>query len=193
MLRNMLSDFSSSPTARLRAEHELILEVVEALGRAVKGGGANDGPDLANVDRCIDFFRLYVDEYHHGKEEGLLFPALGRHGLPIGDGPIAMMLDEHVEGRSLVKAMVAALDRVRRGDAGARADLEALAFDYSEMISAHIDKENNILFDMADSMIEGPELDGLLRSYEELATQEIEGHHLSDLDALAQKILVSGH
>lgn len=183
----MSFDPESSPTSLLRTEHELILKVTDALGRALGAGE----PDLEVVERCLIFFRLYVDAHHHGKEEDLLFPALGEQGVPMGDGPVGMMLEEHMEGRTLIASMRGALAGAREGDAGARASLETAGQDYAQMITDHIDKENNILFDMADSMIEGPELVELTRAYEELATRDLDGYSIADLEALAEKILVS--
>ena len=46
--------------------------------------------------------REFADEYNHRKEEGALFPALEEAGLP-PQGPVAVMLYEHSEGRKLLK------------------------------------------------------------------------------------------
>src|SRR3546814_15085307 len=46
----------------------------------------------------------------HGKEEGLLFPAMIEAGLSADGGPISVMLSEHEQGRALVAAMANATE-----------------------------------------------------------------------------------
>ena len=62
------------PTGMLRDEHRLILRVVAAFEALLDAGAeAAHAPDLR---ACADFFRLYTDRLHHGKEEDVLFQAL---------------------------------------------------------------------------------------------------------------------
>ena len=70
-----------------------------------------DPLDYDLVAQCIIFFRLFADACHHGKEEDLLFTELEAQGMPRDAGPIAVMLDEHAQGRALVRTMAAALEQ----------------------------------------------------------------------------------
>ena len=53
----------------------------------------------------LGFLKEFADKCHHGKEEGILFPALTAAGLPSQGGPVGVMLHEHVEGRALIQEM----------------------------------------------------------------------------------------
>ena len=194
----MTSDDQATPTALLRQEHELILEVAGALSRMLTGdrlaGDKEDRPldydlDYEMVSRCITFFRLYADACHHGKEEGLLFPALAAHGLPQEGGPVAVMLQEHEEGRAMVSSMASSLSGAQAGETAAGATLRNSAADFVELITAHIGKENNILFNMADQLIEGPASQDLCAAYDELAEASFEGHSKQDLVNIARTIV----
>ena len=65
---------------------------------------------LANLQ---EFFRLFADQCHHGKEEELLFPLLEQKGIPRTGGPIGVTLHEHEEGRALVRQMGDAVEATK--------------------------------------------------------------------------------
>src|SRR5680860_1354935 len=79
-----------------------MLEVVREMIRRLEAG---DPVEADDVQAAIDFIREYADRSHHAKEEDLLFPAMGEAGFPPEGGPVAVMLDEHDEGRAYVTSM----------------------------------------------------------------------------------------
>jgi hemerythrin-like domain-containing protein len=163
----------------LREEHEVILRGLEVL-RAMAHGGLppdDDGADL------IAFIREFSDGAHHHKEEGLLFPAMARGGMPTEGGPIPVMLSEHVEGRRLVGEAEAALVG---GDATAFA---RAAMGFVELLQAHIQKENEILFRMAEQVISGEAADALGAEFDAAleAQAELRRAHVAKLEALEAK------
>src|SRR3546814_20343123 len=85
---------------------------------------------------------------HHGKEEGLLFPAMIEAGLSADGGPISVMLSEHEQGRALVAAMANATE-----PAMSPAKFSEAAAAYADHMRAHIEKENPVLFPMADRIV----------------------------------------
>ncbi len=181
-----MTDTRTTPTALLRQEHDLILEVASALTVVLDEGGDSHYDD---IERCVTFFRVFADACHHGKEEDLLFPALEANGMPRDGGPIAVMLMEHDEGRELVREMSAAMAPARAGDEGAADTLRAAALGFVELITAHIAKENSILFEMADRLIEGADRVELLSAYQGAADSRYEGHSKAELEQIAAGIL----
>lgn len=147
---------ATTPTGRLREEHEVILRalaLLERFGRALEAGEAVDREGLAWLQA---FFGTFADRCHHGKEEQHLFPALERHGIPQEAGPIGVMLREHEEGRALVRAIAEGDDRQAA---------EAIRA-YVALLRTHIDKENGVLFPMAEHVLPETEQRGLLRAFE---------------------------
>ncbi|GMQ84984.1 MAG: hemerythrin domain-containing protein [Acidimicrobiia bacterium] len=179
----------NTATTTLREEHQLILEVTAALTDML--GREQDGVplDYEAVERCITFFRLFADACHHGKEEDLLFPGLEAEGMPRDTGPIAVMLHEHELGRGLVRTMAASLDGAREGDESAGDDLRGAALGFIDLIVAHIGKEDNVLFAMADGLIVGAACRDLCARYDEVCARRFEGRTLEDLEHLAAEIL----
>lgn len=143
-------------TQLLMEEHQIILRglgVLEAL--AAKAARGEPVPAHA-VDALLAFFTEFADAHHHGKEEEILFPAMEEAGFPRDAGPVGVMLDEHVQGRSLISALREAAP-LASGIPDARTRFAAAAGAYGQLLSAHIDKENHVLFPMADQAIGGEE------------------------------------
>ncbi|MBP1757545.1 MAG: hypothetical protein H6Q62_401 [Firmicutes bacterium] len=145
----------------LRHEHEGILyglEILEDMADRLNDALLVEVEDLESM---IHFLKLFADKCHHGKEEGLLFPSLEKAGIPREGGPIGVMLAEHVEGRALIARMSAALE----GNFVPQKFAEA-AIQYVQLLRAHIDKENQVLFVMADQRLPQVEQEQLLETFE---------------------------
>lgn len=149
-------------TALLSDEHRVIERVLTALERLTHKPA---GESLGNWQKALDFIRHFADECHHFKEEKVLFPALEARGIPNEGGPVGMMLMEHEEGRSYVRAMFAALDKIATGDPSAQAALCENAKQYLRLLREHIQKEDEILFRMADEVITADEQRQLLKAF----------------------------
>lgn len=102
---------------------------------------------------AADFIRNFADNCHHKKEEGVLFKTMVKHGFPEDQGPLAVMLAEHEQGRAFTRAMSDAAQKFERGDQSVREEIIMNALAYVSLLRQHIQKENNILFRMADNVI----------------------------------------
>lgn len=182
-----------SATRNLRDEHLRILEVVGVLDRVLDPTAST--LDLPAIEGCVEFFRLFTDACHHGKEEEVLFPELVARGMQDDQGPIAVMLYEHEVGRALVRRMAAAAERLARsestgsGDTAARDELELAGREYISLIRNHILKEDGVLFEMADRMLEGPACQRVCGTYHEICGRRFDGRTHADLEALAARLL----
>jgi len=147
------------PIDTLMDEHRTIERGLDAL--EVLAGQLADGADISRErpDALLSFIREYGDDFHHQKEEGLLFPALGRAGMPSNMGPVAVMLHEHDVGRAHVESMAAAVDAGLAGDA--RGAFITHARGFAQLLRSHIQKEDGILYPMARQRITGPQWEEL--------------------------------
>jgi hemerythrin-like domain-containing protein len=85
---------------------------------------------------------------------------------------------EHEEGRGHVRSMLAAMALVEAKDEAAKEILIDKASAYLRLLKEHIQKEDEILFKIADDVISPDEQKQLLRSFEEHEAKEIgEGVH----------------
>jgi len=140
-------------TTALRSEHERILSVIACLRAACDAAQREDNFDPDTFRQGLDFIRNYADAWHHAKEEVHLFPALEAAGMPREGGPVGVMLHEHEVGRSHVGVMAENLDAAAEGDGPARAAVVEHALAYADLLDAHIQKEDGILFNMADRIL----------------------------------------
>ena len=154
-------------TRILRDEHEGILAmlaVVEAAALRLRDGKPIPIDLMFNA---AEFFRNFADKCHHGKEEDRLFPKMVQYGIPDIGGPIGVMKAEHVQGRALTRAMRVASEDYAKGNANVVPGLVENTLEYVELLRAHIAKENNVLFPIADQIIPGAEQRELARVYDE--------------------------
>jgi hemerythrin-like domain-containing protein len=162
-------------TEMLSDEHRIIERVLAVLQKLTSEPVKNS---LESWRKALDFFSHFADQCHHFKEEQVLFPAMEEHGIPREGGPIGMMLMEHEEGRSYVKAMLSAIPLVEAKNEVAKEILVDKAKAYLRLLKDHIQKEDEILFKIADDVIPADEQKALLRSFEEHEAKEIgEGVH----------------
>lgn len=155
---------NASPTQVLKDEHRVIEKVLDATKRALR----HTSIDRSFFEKALDFLRNFADGCHHAKEEDELFPALEKSGIPRDGGPIGCMLKEHEEGRSFVRTIADNLEAAAGGNRVAEGVLRQAAEGYVELLREHIQKEDNVLFVLADQAL-GPDEQKLLLAAFDLA------------------------
>lgn len=152
----------TSPTQTLREEHRVILRalvlVEVAAGRLSGGRALPDGW----WEVLLEWLRAFADRNHHAKEEAYLFPALAQAGVPAEGGPVSVMLEEHAEGRALIRAMAEG-----HGDRRAEA-----ARDYVHLLRGHIDKENGVLLPLSEAVLDSQGQRLLARGFEQVEAEQ---------------------
>jgi hemerythrin-like domain-containing protein len=156
----------STPIEILRREHRVIERALRTLdGICTKLQRGIEIPPEALL-QLIDFIRTYADGFHHGKEEAHLFPALAKNGVPRDGGPIAMMLEEHGAGRAFIAELTVAAQGLKAGDPLTVRRFALAAWRYMELLTMHIQKEENVLFVIADEVLDDEALASLSEAFE---------------------------
>lgn len=172
----------------LRNEHEGILHGLEILEEMATRLADAQPVELEDLESMLDFLKSFADRCHHGKEEGLYFPALEKAGVPRENGPIGVMLTEHVEGRSRIAQMGEALTGTFAPEKFATA-----ASAYVELLRNHIAKENQVLFEMGDQRLPAAQQEELAEAFEryeaEVMGPGVHEHFHHMLEHLGQKYL----
>ena len=140
-------------TNDLRDEHGGIKVMLDILGKVCDRLEAGRPVARKHLEEILEFLTVFVDKCHHAKEEDHLFPAMEKAGIPNERGPIGMMLHEHRAGRDFIRGMSDAAGAVMSGDPGAAKRFAANARSYIDLLRQHIDKEDNILYPMAESRL----------------------------------------
>ena len=134
----------------LNSEHQVIEQMLRVLRVLAHRLRLNAAVLPRHVDNMLEFFEVFVDQCHHGKEEEHLFPALEAVGVRNQGGPLEALCNEHRRGRELVAEMRAALARRETDPVGGGLAFAAAAEEYQALMLFHMDKESGMVFAAAD-------------------------------------------
>lgn len=157
-------------TAVMVEEHKLILRMIALVEENTRKLEAGRFDQWGFYLDAVDFIRNYADRFHHAKEEDVLFKALVANGMPAENSPVAAMLMAHDQGRAFVRGMEEGAKKALAGDRTQAAEIARNAYGYIALLRDHIDKEDNILYPLAERVLpEGlrPEMVAAYRKAEE--------------------------
>jgi hemerythrin-like domain-containing protein len=160
-------------TEELKHEHQAVLKalaILEKVGRALEEGQTGT---LDDAGRVMEFLTVFVDRCHHGKEENILFPALVQAGVPGEGGPVGVMLTEHDEGRRYIRDMKDALTALTGGRREKAASFVAAARNYAELLREHIEKEDNVLYPLADHLLPLGTDEEMAREFQRIENEKV--------------------
>lgn len=160
-------------TETLTHEHEVILLALQGAEEQARQLACDPKQAAALIQEMAGFFRDFADRCHHAKEEKLLFPLLEQRGMPREGGPLGVMLAEHEQGRSYVRAILEALPGAAAGEGDAVCRVRDNLLAYVALLREHIDKENHCLFPMANEILSPADQAGLSAAFERVEIEEI--------------------
>ncbi len=143
----------------LMQEHRTIEQVLDALEAFAADVTRTRRTEQDELSRFVRFLREYADARHHAKEEDVLFRAMVENGFPSDGGPIPVMLGEHEQGRELVHILAAHAEQAPPWSEEDLASLGEAARGLAGLLRVHIQKEDRILYPMADRHLPEPALD----------------------------------
>jgi hemerythrin-like domain-containing protein len=154
----------NTATQNLENDHVFILRLTDVMLSMVE----KQSVESNHFELVVNLIRKFADGLHHAKEEDLLFPLLGEKGFSPEQGPVAVMLNEHKQGRNFVKKASEAIQEFKNGNSNALQSIYENLSGYAFLLQNHIGKENNILFRMADQVFSDEEQEELLIQFAEI-------------------------
>jgi hemerythrin-like domain-containing protein len=165
-------------TDLLIQDHKIILRALEVLQAMSDRAQKNETVPAEDVAKLLHFLRAFADDYHQGKEESALFPALPQTSL-IDFPTVRFMIFEHNQERSLVEGLEEALHTKKGGE------FAYFANRLNQFLKAHIEKED-VMFEIINRSVSA-EQDERITS--EFATFQLDSKLLADLQLLERKYL----
>lgn len=157
----------------LVSEHDNIKRVIKIVRKICFGLTKGMEVPYDDFAKVIEFIRNYADKYHHGKEEDMLFIEMNNELLDlIGEGPVQGMLIEHNFGRSLVIDLEMSLKAHKSGDEESIIDIIGNAIGYANLLTKHINKEDNMIYKYAKSNLKQETLDRLDLEFKDFESRE---------------------
>lgn len=157
---NKMNDLKS-PVKVLFDEHDIIVSAINTAKEADKLIAKDEIIYEQLVWNLIKFFREYADQYHHHKEEQILFPEMSKKNELLEDGVIKEMFENHEDFRDLIKSVETFLDE--KNYTGAQKQLNI----YTESLLDHIAVENDEVFQMAETIFDDDELEKIYFRFED--------------------------
>ena len=165
-------------------EHRLI-EKMLALADRKASAMTEETYDPAFLDSIVDFIKTYADRTHHGKEEDILFRALGKKKLTETDARIMDELtDEHRRARMKVAEIVECDTRYKAGDRKVTGTIQELISWLASFYPVHIKKEDDIFFPETEKYFDKKELDEMLDQFWYFDRQMIHEKYKNVFDSL---------
>jgi hemerythrin-like domain-containing protein len=150
----------------LMVEHRLIARMLSVIKDALVQIESSHRVDPVFVDTAVDFIRIYADRTHHGKEEEILFRDLDKRPLSAEDRRVMNeLIEDHVFGRKITKALVDANSRYRNGDEMALAEIAEKLQTLVEFYPKHIEKEDKVFFPAARAYLTDSEDQAMLADF----------------------------
>jgi len=143
-----------NPTDILRKEHEKVLQILGKLEEGIKN------KDITLMAKNIEVLGKEFDKHSLNKEEKALFPEIEKF-IPREGGPTGVMIMEHKDLIGLIKDFKEEL-KIRNFD-----ELKEDGNNIIAILRPHIDKENNILFMMADMHLDDKQKKTILEKFKE--------------------------
>jgi hemerythrin-like domain-containing protein len=174
----------NTATKNLEEDHVHILRLLDVMGRIV----GSENPDIRQIETIVDIIKNFADGSHHAKEENQFFPFLEKRGFSLSQGPVAVMLNEHMRGRDFVRGIVDNIAFYKSGDISARDKIYSNMAGYTELLKNHISKENNILFRMADNALSAEDHQELLKQFEQAENKHASGTSSSEYVRIIEQL-----
>ncbi len=167
-------------STELILEHETILvslRVIDVISDRLESG--KDIP-VEDIKAPVEFLKIFVDKFHHCKEECILYPALQESGVHNQNGPIGMMLFEHDKGREYLSLMENSLSVIPVK----KKEFIKSAREYTAMLRNNIKNENSVLLPISDVKIPPSKQEKIIKAFEVLE-EEVMGKEIHEkLDEL---------
>lgn len=135
------------PIGPLMIEHRLIERMVHCLKDHAEDVRAGHHPEPELLRTAVDFFRVYADRTHHGKEEDILFEELQNKNL--GNDHLRTMnelVEQHKTARSLVGELSSLGGQQFRNGTGSTGDLLDCLDRLVRLYEPHIELEDRHFF-----------------------------------------------
>ena len=164
-----------NPIEDLVHEHKAIKVMLSIMNKIAENIRNDQTVDTNDIESIVDFLKTFADKCHHGKEENALFPALVEAGIPKEGGPIGVMLHEHTVGREFIKEISSNSEKFKSGNSDALQLIATSLLSYINLLHNHIQKEENILFPMAEKVLPALKQNEIYEHFERIE-EEVVGH-----------------
>ena len=143
---------NENPLEILKKEHETVLKVLNNLETDL------EARNISQAKKSIELLEKEFNRHSLNKEEKVLFPEIEKF-MPRENGPTGMMIIEHKDLTESIKKFKQINNSENLNETGSY---------IINLLREHIDKENNMLFMMADMHLDAKQKEIILKKFKEI-------------------------
>jgi hemerythrin-like domain-containing protein len=171
-------------------EHKDIIELLNIMSKIARNIKSNDVFYTSDVEDIIDFLKFFIDRNHHGKEE-ILFPTIISPEIKEENESLNEILYEHTLARNYLKDIYSCVENCKIGNAFSGELLADSLTNYVVLIKEHIQKEEKVIFPMAEEVLSSAKQNEIYGQFErlesKLLTKDFRDHYHKLLENLQAK------
>ncbi len=137
-----------SPTNILRKEHDVVLDLLDNLEKSI------DKKDIKLSGKTIITLEKEFEKHSLNKEEKILFPEIEKF-IPRDGGPTGVMILEHED-------LVESINEFKKNKQA------SIGYHIISLLRDHINKENTMLFMMADMHLDEKQNKSILEKFDKI-------------------------
>lgn len=162
---------ATAATQHLMDDHRIIEKAVSALRKAADNmeHGRDVSPEF--WPQVVDFIRFFSDTWHDAKEEKVLFKLYRDLELPVDQGAIKQMLQDHHESRMIVDRLEEMALSMLKGNHALRPMVIQHAREYANLLTQHIEQEDLLIYPMGENLMTPAHDEKLLKAYQAIEEQ----------------------
>ena len=145
-----------NPLEILRNEHNIVLKVLNNLETDL------EARNISQAKKSIELLEKEFNRHSLNKEEKILFPEIEKF-MPRENGPTGMMIIEHKDLTESIKKFKQINNSENLNETGSY---------IINLLREHIDKENNMLFMMAEMHLDNKQKEIILKKFKEIDLEE---------------------
>jgi len=147
---------NENPLEILKKEHETVLKVLNNLETDL------EARNISQAKKSIELLEKEFNRHSLNKEEKILFPEIEKF-MPRENGPTGMMIIEHKDLTESIKKFKQINNSENLNETGSY---------IINLLREHIDKENNMLFMMAEMHLDNKQKEIILKKFKEIDLEE---------------------
>jgi hemerythrin-like domain-containing protein len=176
------------PTENLSNEHNDILQLLGIMSRISKNIISNKVFYTSDIEEIIDFLKHFIEKSHHKKEE-VFYPILSGVDSLEEKEELSVMLYEHVLARNYLKDISSCVINCKIGNSFSQELLAESMMKYVVLLTGHIKKEENIIFPLADKVLNEAQQKEVYFQFEKIEMKIVEHDFHDHYHRLLNKLI----
>ncbi len=158
-------------TKYLKKEHITIRMIADIMGRLSEKSIEKARP-RKHLRKIITLSEILIENNHWCKEETILFPAMTENGIRGENNIIQAMLDDHEQTRMLLSLLRNAFSRDIDVRQTTVPKLHKILREFQEHLRFHLEKEEELLYPLADQLIPPDRQGELFSAYQQIEKKQ---------------------